>query len=126
MTATPTFRIVDIVKGGLFARTVRVEVVTPGVRRNVVFNGAFPDPNWTDIEDRWLSEEDIFEGRIEGEIRARRYRADVSPLGAHGKRRPNDQRSVRIGRSASRKLKRDTRASSFYIVAHAFRRWHRT
>lgn len=66
MTETPTFRILGVVKNGLFGRTVRVEVVSPGVRRNVQFNGAFPNPNWTSIEDRWLREGDVFEGRIEG------------------------------------------------------------
>ena len=66
MTDTPTFRILDVVKNGLLARTVRVEVVVPGVRRNVQFNGAFPNPNWTAIEDRWLNKGDIFEGRMEG------------------------------------------------------------
>ncbi len=76
MTDTPTFRIVDIVKGGLFARIVRVEVVTPGVRRNVEFNGAFPNPNWTTTEDRWLREGDIFEGRIEGRFEL----GDIVPM----------------------------------------------
>lgn len=66
MIDTPTFRILSLVKNGLLAPTVRVEVVAPGVRRNVKFNGAFPNPNWTDIDDRWLSEGDVFEGRIEG------------------------------------------------------------